>query len=66
MLKSLKKLFDKIVFHIKCTFSSSCCVGQKDKGQNAVTDTTKKDVSADLVKQVENQNIYLSDNNIDK
>jgi hypothetical protein len=64
MFDRLKQLFNRIIFHIKCSFSSSCCVGQKEKEQN--DDSSKHTGSSDLVKQIEIQNIYLSDKDIDK
>ena len=68
MLDKLKQLFNKIVFHIKCSLSSSCCVDQKEKEmeKDVANNMYKQAVIDDVLKQVENQNIYLQTKDIDK
>jgi hypothetical protein len=45
----LKQLFNKILFHIKCSFKSSCCISTHEN----------KDEHKDILGAIKRQNIYI-------
>jgi hypothetical protein len=51
MLQKLKQLFDKILFHIKCSFKSSCCISVHES----------KDEHKDILSTIKRQNIYIDE-----